>query len=70
MGAQQQEAVMNLADQAAERMRRGVAPALSVFLTAREHGTSTRAVARALAARRRHSHTRRSVAPVDAWWNQ
>ena len=61
---------MNLADQAVERMRRGVPPALSVYLTARDYGTSTRTVARALAGRRRHSHTRRSVAPVNAWWNQ
>jgi hypothetical protein len=60
---------MNLADEAVERMRRGVPPALSVYLTARDYCTSTRAVARSLAGRRQ-SHKRRSVAPVNAWWNQ
>lgn len=60
---------MNLAEQAVKRMRAGVAPALAVFLTAREYDTSTRRVARALAQRRRETR-RRTEAPRDAWWNR
>lgn len=58
---------MTIAETAASRIRRGMAPALAVHITAREYGTSTRTVARELAARRR-----RRVRPgvQDAWWNR
>lgn len=55
---------------ASDRMRNGRAPALAIYLAAREYGVGTRDISVSLATHRRRRRQDAAAQPVNAWWEK